>query len=313
MGTNRLKSRRRQDQGSKLARIFIAILGTIGVIDTGSITLERWGWINSLSCPGGLEGCDKVLKSAWGTIFAINGFEIPLSFVGFLSYLAILFLAIIPFSPLESGKKIDLSRNTWWGLFIISTCMTIFSFVLMGIMVMKIQAFCFFCILSAVISSLILILTIIGGGWEEKRDLLFRGLLITIVVLLGGLIWSSSVDPNKKETLIIDSNLGPIIENKSSLAAIELANHLKEKNIILYSAYWCPHCHDQKEMFGKEAASNLISIECAIDGNNSKPELCESKGITGFPSWEIKGKIESGVKSLDQLAELSEYKGSRDF
>ena len=36
----------------------MAILATIGVIDTGSITFNRWGWLTTLSCPGGAEGCD---------------------------------------------------------------------------------------------------------------------------------------------------------------------------------------------------------------------------------------------------------------
>jgi len=56
MGSSRLKSRRRQDLGSKWARISIAILSTVGVIDTGSITLNKWGWIGNLNCPGGLVG-----------------------------------------------------------------------------------------------------------------------------------------------------------------------------------------------------------------------------------------------------------------
>ena len=52
MGPSRLKSRRRQDLGSKWARVAIAILSTVGVIDTGSITLNKWGIIGNLNCPG---------------------------------------------------------------------------------------------------------------------------------------------------------------------------------------------------------------------------------------------------------------------
>ncbi len=53
MGSSRLKSRRRQDLGSKWARVVIAVLSTVGVIDTGSITLNKWGFIGNLNCPGG--------------------------------------------------------------------------------------------------------------------------------------------------------------------------------------------------------------------------------------------------------------------
>ncbi len=313
MGSSRLKSRRRHDQGSKLSRILISVLATIGVIDTGSITLSRWGWIGTLTCPGGSEGCDKVLNSPWGTIFANHNLEIPLSFLGLLSYIAILIFSIIPFLPWLTRNKSDVSRFAWWILFYLSNCMAIFSFILMGIMVKNIEAFCFFCILSALISCSILILTIIGGGWEDRRDLISKAIVISIVTLLGGLIWSSSVNPTQDNTATINQGIAPEIEKISSPASIELAKHLKRKNIILYNAYWCPHCHDQKEMFGKEATSNLTLIECARDGQNNQAELCQKKGISGYPSWEINGKIESGVKTLDELADLSGYLGNRNF
>ena len=54
-------------------------------------------------------------------------------------------------------------------------------------------------------------------------------------------------------------------------------------------------------------------IECAADGKNSQVALCQSKAIEGFPSWEIDGRIDSGVKSLSKLADLSGYKGPRNF
>ena len=75
MGSSRLKSRRRQDLGSKWARVAIAILSTVGVIDTGSITLNKWGLIGNLNCLGGLEGCDKVLNSPWGNIIQTNTYS----------------------------------------------------------------------------------------------------------------------------------------------------------------------------------------------------------------------------------------------
>ncbi len=313
MGKPRLKSRRRQEQGSKLARIIIGILATIGVIDTGSITIQRWGWISSISCPGANQGCDKVLNSAWGTIFEFNGHPIPLSLIGFFSYFTILILAIIPFLPWLNRSSIDLSRKAWWGLFLISNCMTIFSFVLMGIMVFKIEAICFFCIISALLSILILTLTILGGGWEERRDLIFRGIIISTIVLLGSLIWSSYIDPNRS---IIQTNIkgaAPIVTSRSSASANKLAEHLTKIGAVKYSAYWCPHCHDQKEMFGQEASSKLNIVECAEDGKDNKSDLCKAKGISGFPSWEINQRIESGVKSLNELADWSDYKGPRDF
>ena len=313
MGNSRLKSRRRADQGYKWARIVIGVLGTIGVIDTGTITLNKFGLIGDLSCPGGIEGCNKVLSSPWGTLFESANYSIPLSSLGFVSYLFILILAILPFFPGLSENKSELSRKTWWVIFFISCGMTVFSFVLLGIMIAKIKAFCFFCVLSALLSLLILILTLVGGGWEDSGDLMFKGIIFSLIILLGGLIWSSSVDPSQKETSFQAQGLAPTVESISSSESIALAKHLTSKGITMYNAYWCPHCHEQKEMFGKEAVSNLLLVECAKDGKNNQSALCEKKGITGYPSWEINGKIESGIKSLAELAESSKYQGPNNF
>tara|TARA_B100001250_G_scaffold59937_1_gene46746 strand:+ start:1220 stop:2161 length:942 start_codon:yes stop_codon:yes gene_type:complete len=313
MSTNRLKSRRRPDQGSKWIRIVIAILATIGVIDTGSITINRWGWIGAISCPGGAEGCDKVLNSAWGTLFENNNLMIPLSMIGFIAYLSILFLSIVNFLPASSENKIKFNRNTWWGLFILSLSMSIFSLLLIRIMLFKVEAFCFFCVLSALLSISIFLLTTIGGGWDSKRDLIFPGIILSLIILLGGLFWSASVDPNSSNSFESSQGMPPAIETVSSSSSISLAKHLQKNNVVLYNAYWCPHCHEQKEMFGKEAVSHLLLVECAIDGKNSQRELCQQKGITGFPSWEINGEIQSGVKSLTELADMTGYIGSQEF
>ena len=105
----------------------------------------------------------------------------------------------------------------------------------------------------------------------------------------------------------------PVVTTTSTSSSIALAKHLRSTGAVKYSAYWCPHCHDQNELFGKQAAAKLKNIECAADGYKSQTNLCQEKGITGFPSWEINGNIDSGVKTLEELAELSGYSGDRNF
>lgn len=313
MGSSRLTSRRRQDQGLKWVRITMAVLATVGVIDTGSITLKRWGWLNSLSCPGGAEGCDKVLNSAWGTIVQTADFSIPLSLVGFIAYLAVLVMAVVPLLPGLSENRADLSRRTWWGLFAVSCGMAVFSLLLIGLMVFKIQAFCFFCVVSACLSLLLLLFSLLGGGWDDPGQLIFRGVLLALAVLLSGLIWSAVVDPSRSDNVVGGPVAPPAVTSISTQAEVDLAQHLTANGAVIYSAYWCPHCHEQKELFGQAAAAELQVIECAEDGQNSQRSLCDRKAIEGFPTWEIDGKLDSGVKSLDQLADLSGYKGSRKF
>ena len=313
MGSSRLKSRRRQDLGSKWGRVAIAILSTVGIIDTGSITLNKWGWIGNLNCPGGVDGCDKVLNSPWGKLFQTSSFSVPLSLIGLISYLLILLMAIFPLIPIFKSQKNNISELTWWGLFYLSTSTFIFSIILISIMIFKIKAFCFFCILSCLISLSLLLLNLFGGNWEDYGKLFFRGFLMSVAVLLAGLIWSSSVDPSSKEISNNIQGMPPAVIAVSSTEKIKLAEHLTKEGAVMYNAYWCPHCHDQKEMFGKEATEKLNLVECAKDGYNNKKDLCEAKGIKGFPSWEINGSIDSGVKTLKELAELSNYKNTKDF
>ncbi|KAL6582750.1 hypothetical protein OROMI_004828 [Orobanche minor] len=62
----------------------------------------------------------------------------------------------------------------------------------------------------------------------------------------------------------------PYVERKtteeSSPLALSLARHLRLIGAKLYGAFWCLHCLDQKQMFGREAAELLDYVECFPDG-----------------------------------------------
>ncbi len=105
----------------------------------------------------------------------------------------------------------------------------------------------------------------------------------------------------------------PATTTSSTQSSIELAKHLSSIGAIKYSVYWCRHCHEQNQLFGKQAVKELNNVECSPNGDNNQTELCREKGITNVPAWEINGNIESGIKTLKQLSDLSDYKGSRDF
>ena len=297
---SRLTSRRRTEPGRRWVRVVMAVLATIGAIDTGAITLKRWGVLGGLTCPGGAEGCDKVLNSPWGSVFGQ-----PLSLFGFLAYAAVLLMAVLPL-VLQGEARSRINRLSWWGLFLFSTGMAIFSLVLIGVMTFQIKAFCTFCVLSALLSVSLFVLSLIGGEWEDTGGLIFRGVLTALAVGLIGLGWATSI--NRPESAVGPGMPIPV-SSVSTEASLALADHLTATGAVMYSAYWCPHCHDQKELFGKEAAARLKIVECAPDGRNNQVELCRSKNIEGFPTWEIKGKLDSGQKSLAQLAAMSDYKG----
>ena len=282
----------------------MAVLATVGVIDTGSITLKKWGVLGALSCSSqgflGCNGCEKVLSSAWGTVLGQ-----PLALFGFLAYGAMLLMAVLPL-VLPGEARQALSQRSWWGLALVSTAMTVFSAVLVGVMVFGIRDCCPFCILSALLSTALLVLSLVGGDWDDRGQLLFRGVITALLVGVIGLGWAASVGQPPVETA---KGVPLPVRSDSSPAAIALAEHLTAVGARMYTAYWCPHCHEQKELFGRQATAKLQVIECAPDGRNSQKELCDAKKIDGYPTWEINGKLDSGVKPLPRLAELSGYTG----
>ena len=99
-----------------------------------------------------------------------------------------------------------------------------------------------------------------------------------------------------------------IVTSESTKESLALAKYLKKKGVIKYSAYWCPNCLHQSELFGKQAYEELNVVECARDGKNSQTQLCIDKKIQGFPSWEINGKIIIGVQTLKELSKMTGYK-----
>ncbi len=309
MTSSVLSEKLRQKQSSSPARapwlrVAMGVLATIGLLDTASITLKRWGLIGSLTCPGGGGGCDKVLGSAWGTLLGQ-----PLSLYGALAYGLVLVLALSPL--LLRGD----SRRQWGALsqpllLLLSTAMAGFSLVLVGLMVFTIKAICVFCVLSAALCAALFVLSLVLNRSKDRGTVIFRVVITGLLVLLVGLGWASLAD---QPAVSGGPGMAPPVQAESTPAKVALAKHLTQVGAKLYTAYWCPHCRDQKELFGKQAAAELQVIECAPDGRNNQAELCKQKGVQGYPSWEIKGTIDSGVKSLDQLALLSDYQGPRQF
>ena len=54
--------------------------------------------------------------------------------------------------------------------------------------------------------------------------------------------------------------VSPAITTASSPQKVKFAKFLSDNNFKMYSAYWCPHCHDQKQLFGKKAVNELTAV-----------------------------------------------------
>jgi hypothetical protein len=81
------------------------------------------------------------------------------------------------------------------------------------------------------------------------------------------------------------------------------AKCLASKQAKMYGLYWCPHCADQKAMFGS-AFKYVPYVECAIKGSKELAPECKIAGVKLFPSWQFEmDPPKEGVLSLDALSE----------
>ncbi|MFQ5620476.1 MAG: hypothetical protein ACE5FT_01375 [Candidatus Nanoarchaeia archaeon] len=63
-----------------------------------------------------------------------------------------------------------------------------------------------------------------------------------------------------------------------------IAKCLTQKGVKFYGAYWCPHCADQKAMFG-DAVKYVPYIECASPTGEGQNPVCEAAGVESYPLW----------------------------
>jgi glutaredoxin len=84
------------------------------------------------------------------------------------------------------------------------------------------------------------------------------------------------------------------------------AKCLTEKGFRMYGAWWCPHCADQKSLFGR-AFQHVSYTECGIEGQtHGENEQCKQAGIKHFPTWQFPdGSREEGVFTPSELSQKS--------
>lgn len=81
------------------------------------------------------------------------------------------------------------------------------------------------------------------------------------------------------------------------------AQCLTAKQAKMYGAFWCPHCADQKELFGS-SFQYAPYVECGIKGSRAENDTCLQANVKRFPTWEFAGgERREGVLSLQTLAQ----------
>ncbi len=249
------------------------MLAGLGVILSAYLVAARAAHA-PVYCPLG-TGCDIVQSSRYAAVFGI-----PVALLGLAYYATVLVLGLR-----------SLTGERRWALAMPLTGAGVgASAVFTVVQQTAIRATCTLCVLSALLSLGMLLYLVLRRpprpraatwGWMSA------GLVAAVAFLAIGYAASA---PQAAE----------------SGYAAGLARHLTASGVKFYGAYWCPHCTDQKAMFGK-AVTLLPYIECDPRSPIGRPQVCVAANIRVFPTWDIQGRRYEGVLSLEELAQLTGY------
>ncbi|HLI62350.1 MAG TPA: hypothetical protein VKV05_03040 [Terriglobales bacterium] len=80
---------------------------------------------------------------------------------------------------------------------------------------------------------------------------------------------------------------------------------LAQKKVTMYGSFLCPHCNDQKKMFGT-SFRHVPYVECSVRGSRQESFPCMAAQIRFTPTWIFAdGNRLVGVQSLQTLSEKS--------
>jgi uncharacterized membrane protein len=262
----------------------VVILGLIGLALASYLSYLDYSKADVTSCAPG-SGCDTVRDSRYANVLSV-----PVAVWGIVGYLLIIVTALVPYA--EQFKRL--------ALFVLTCAGLAFSAYLTYLELFVIRAICPYCMGSAGTMAILFVLVVSqrpvvpNVGWR-RLAVLGMGLLV-LVVLLG---------------VFLPHRVGTSENERLERFQVGLAQHLKSIGAVMYSSSSCQFCYLQKAEFG-EAFQYIDIINC--DGPpevSPQPGLCVQKGITEAPTWEINGRMYQGLKTLEQLADLSEYKEPR--
>lgn len=107
-------------------------------------------------------------------------------------------------------------------------------------------------------------------------------IIIAVLVVLGGLL-GAAVWQNVRPTGLDD-----------------FAKCLTENGATMYGAWWCPHCQEQKALFGP-SFKHINEVECGAGRGQFNTAACPN--ITSTPTWTTAdGKELFGRQDLSELA-----------
>ncbi|KAI8536911.1 hypothetical protein RHMOL_Rhmol10G0293700 [Rhododendron molle] len=293
------------DSSGISAYSWCAGLGGIGLVETSYLTYLKLTNSDAF-CPIGGGTCGDILNSDYASVYGV-----PLPLIGMFAYGFVTIFGIqlagknFPFKMDENNARLILLGST--------SSMAAASAYFLYILSTKFAgASCSYCLLSALLSFSLFFTTIKAFGLQEIQK------VVGLQLCLGGLVIAMlSTSYNTSQSVPVSSaelDLQPFtteITRESSPLTLALAKHLNSIGAKMYGAFWCSHCQEQKQMFGREAAKLLDYVECFPDGYRKGIKIakaCADARIEGFPTWVINGEVLSGEQELAELARVSGFK-----
>lgn len=140
-----------------------------------------------------------------------------------------------------------------------------------------------------------------------KNNRGFSQVIIVILIVAGILIVGGGAAYYYKTEKASENNVPQIIggdKDEEVLSATDkFAKCLTDKGVKMYGASWCPHCVNQKNLFG-DSVKYMPYVECAE--GNGQAEVCQQAGIQAYPTWIFEGdKKVSGELSFEKISQYS--------
>ena len=83
----------------------------------------------------------------------------------------------------------------------------------------------------------------------------------------------------------------------------EFAMCLAKHNAAMYGSFLCPHCQDQKKLFGPSFIY-VRYVECSLAGSREMSNVCKAAQIQHVPTWIFEGgERRIGVTPLRELSD----------
>jgi len=79
----------------------------------------------------------------------------------------------------------------------------------------------------------------------------------------------------------------------------DFAKCLTTKGLIFYGVSWCPHCANEKKLFG-DSFQYVNYVECTLE-----TARCQMANITALPTFIIDNTRLTGEQSLETLAQIT--------